>query len=429
MLDIRSVRAHAQEYEEALRSKDASVDLGPLLAVDQKRSALTQKADELKAQRNEQARLVGMAKQQGEEIAPLLQKGEKLAEEIHLLDRELNEVEREFHHLLSLLPNLPMEEVPRSPHPEENVVVKEWGTKPTFSFSPKHHLELNELHHLFDLTRGAKLAGSGWPVYRGMGARLEWALLQYMLDTHIKNGYEPWILPLCVREEMMFGSGQLPKFADQHFRIEDPDYPLSLIPTGEVPLNGLLTGEIVDGAELPLRYLTYTPCFRREAGAAGKKERGLIRVHQFNKVELYCFTKPEQSPAIHEEMVASAEGIVEGLGLHYRRMLLVTGDTSFSSAKTIDIEVYLPGQERYYEVSSVSNCTDFQARRSHIRFREEGGKPTFLHTLNGSGVATSRLMVALLENFQRADGSIALPEVLHPYLGGIKELSPVNLSP
>ena len=283
-------------------------------------------------------------------------------------------------------------------------------------------MELNEQLGLFDFKRGAKISGSGWPVYRDMGARLEWALLNYMIDIHLENGFQMCMPPHLVRPEIMFGSGQLPKFEKQLFKISDEDYQLYLIPTSEVALNGLYYDEIFKEEELPKKLIAYTPCFRREAGAAGSQERGLIRMHQFNKVEMFAFTKPEQSDRMFDEMMASAEMILQGLNLHYRNMLLVTGDMSFAAAKTIDIEVHLPGQNRYYEVSSVSHCTDYQARRSHIRFRQKEEKPEFVHTLNGSGLATSRLMVALLENNQNEDGSVTLPVVLHKYLNGIKEL-------
>src|SRR5581483_6743909 len=272
--------------------------------------------------------------------------------------------------------------------------------------------------------RGAKISGSGWPVYRDLGARLEWVLLNYMIDIHLENGFQMCMPPHLVRPEIMFGSGQLPKFEKQLFKISDDDYHLYLIPTSEVALNGLFYNEIFKEEELPKKLVSYTPCFRREAGAAGSSERGLIRMHQFNKVEMFCFTKPEESDAVFDQMMASAETILQGLNLHYRNMLLVTGDMSFAAAKTVDIEVHLPGQNRYYEVSSVSNCTDYQARRSQIRYRHKEEKPELVHTLNGSGLATSRLMVALLENNQNEDGSVTLPVVLHKYLNGIKELIP-----
>jgi seryl-tRNA synthetase len=317
-----------------------------------------------------------------------------------------------------------MSDIKVSDDPKENVVIKEFGKKPTFDFPFKNHLELNEKLGLFDFERAAKLAGSGWPLYKGWGARLEWALINYMLSINIKNGFQQWMPPALVRKEIMFGSGQLPKFENQQFKVDDEEYHLYLIPTAEIPLNGLHIDEILPEESLPLKYCAYTPCFRREAGAAGEKERGLIRMHQFNKVEMFCFTRPDESPQIFEEMCASAEEILQGLDIHYRNVLLVTGDMSFASTRTVDIEVWLPGQDRYYEVSSVSNCTDYQARRSQIRFRKKGEKPELVHTLNGSGLATSRLMVALLENNQNPDGSINIPKVLQPYLDGKTQLVP-----
>jgi seryl-tRNA synthetase len=318
-----------------------------------------------------------------------------------------------------------MEDVKVASDPKDNVCIKMEGKPPTFSFPPKNHVELNERLHLFDFVRGAKISGTGWPCYRGVGARLEWALINYMIDTHLKNGFEMWMVPHCVRRSTMYGAAQLPKFEQQMFQLNDKDYPLFLIPTGEVPLNGLHMEEILKEEELPKRYIAYTPCFRREAGAAGSQERGLIRVHQFNKVEMYCFSTPEESMHLFDQMVEAAGAIVSGLGLHYRNMLLVTGDMSWASARTVDVEVYLPGQKRYYEVSSVSNCTDFQARRSNTRFKRKGGStPEFVHTLNGSGLATSRLMVAFLENNQREDGSVVIPQALRPYLGNLDILTP-----
>ena len=306
--------------------------------------------------------------------------------------------------------------------PKDNVCIKTHLQKPKFDFQFKNHVELNDQLKLFDFKRGAKISGSNWPVYRNMGARLEWALLQFMMDFHIKNGFTPILPPHLVKKETMFGSGQLPKFSEQLFKINDKDFELYLIPTSEVALNGLHMDEIFESSDLPLKYVSYTPCFRREAGAAGSQERGLIRMHQFNKVEMFCFTTPDHSETLFKEMVHSAEKILESLELHYRSMLLVTGDMSFASAKTIDVEVFLPGQDRYYEVSSISNCTDYQARRSQIRYRNKEGKVEILHTLNGSGLATSRLMVAILENNQQKDGSVIIPKVLRPYLGGLEVL-------
>ncbi|MFS8564154.1 MAG: serine--tRNA ligase [Rhabdochlamydiaceae bacterium] len=349
-----------------------------------------------------------------------------LGDLVSTLHNQRSELENQLTHALASIPNLPSNEAKVSHDPKENVCVKTWGEKKEFDFPFKNHVELNECLNLFDFKRAAKVSGSGWPAYRGLGARLEWALLNYMLDTHLDSGFEMWMPPLLVRPEMMYGSGQLPKFDHQLFKIKDEDYNLYIIPTAEVALNGLHYDEIFASEDLPKKYVAYTPCFRREAGAAGSQERGLIRMHQFNKVEMFAFTTPEQSEEMFQLLTRSAEKILEGLNIHYRSMFLVTGDMSFAATKTIDIEVWLPGQNRYYEVSSVSHCGDFQARRSLIRSKHKDGKPEFVHTLNGSGLATSRLMVALLENNQRKDGSVELPVVLHKYLNGLKELCPTS---
>jgi seryl-tRNA synthetase len=424
MIDIRLIRKNRQEIETKLKTKDPSIDLSSVVRLDEKIRDIKTKVEQLKAKRNEQSQTIGTLKREGKDASSLMTEVAKGAAEIHALDQELVPLEDKFNFELSKLPNLPMDDIKISETPKDNVVIKEVGQKPTFEFPFKNHVELNETLNIFDFKRGAKIAGSGWPVYRGLGARLEWALLNYMIGIHIKNGFEQWIPPIVVRREVMYGSGQLPKFDNQQFKIQDDDFNLYLIPTAEVPLNGLHADEVIPPETLPLKYIAYTPCFRREAGAAGSQERGLIRMHQFNKVEMFCFTKPEESMNVFDQMMASAEEILNGLGLHYRNMLLVTGDMSFASARTVDIEVWLPGQNRYYEVSSVSNCTDYQSRRSNIRFKKKDDKPELVHTLNGSGLATSRLMVALLENNQNRDGTVNIPKVLQPYLGGISKLTP-----
>lgn len=424
MLDIRLIRKDRTAIEAMLKTKDPEIDLSHICSLDEKVRTGKTTVEQLKATRNEVSQKIGELKREGADASALLAEGAKSAAQIHLLDQQLKEMEEELTHELAKIPNLPMEDIKISHDPKDNVVIREFGEKPTFDFPFKNHVELNEQLHLFDFKRGAKISGTGWPVYKGMGARLEWALIQYMIEIHIKNGFTQIIPPFLVRPQTMFASGQLPKFENQLFKINDPDYHLYLIPTSEVPINGLHLEEIIPADELPLKYVSYTPCFRREAGAAGSQERGLIRMHQFNKVEMFCFSKPEESMQIFDQMMGSAEEILQGLELHYRNTLLVTGDMSFAAARTVDIEAWLPGQDRYYEVSSVSNCTDYQARRSNTRFRGEEGKLDFVHTLNGSGLATSRLMVALIENNQQADGSIRLPSVLHRYLGGETHLTP-----
>lgn len=424
MLDIKLIRKDRESVEQKLKTKDPLIELKTITEMDDHLRELKTKVEKLKAERNEISQKIGELKRKGENSEDLMNCVASHAQEIHTLDSQCHDVEQRLHNALARLPNIPMDDIKICQDPRENVVIKEVGQKPFFTFPFKNHLELNEKLNLFDFKRGAKISGSGWPVYRGWGARLEWALIQYMLSIQIKNGFEQWIPPICVRSDIVYGSGQLPKFENQQFRIKDEDFDLFLIPTAEVPLNGLHADEVLSEEELPLKYTAYTPCFRREAGAAGSQERGLIRMHQFNKVEMFSFTKPEDDMKMFDEMLASAEEILQGLGLHYRNMLLVTGDMSFAAARTVDIEVWLPGQDRYYEVSSVSNCTDYQSRRSNIRFRRKDQKPEYVHTLNGSGLATSRLMVALLENNQNADGSVNIPKVLQPYLDGLSVLMP-----
>lgn len=424
MLDIKLIRKDAKLVEKKLKTKDPSIDLRQLVELDHQIREIKTKAEQLKSTRNEFSQKIGELKRQKLDASQAMEQVAGLGDEIHNLDAQLAPLEKLFHTLLASLPNLPMDDILVSPDPKDNVVVKTYKEKPSFNFPFKNHVELNEKLNLFDFKRGAKISGAGWPVYRGMGARLEWALINYMLETQIKNGFEQWMPPLLVREEIVYASGQLPKFEHQQFKIKDEDYNLYLIPTAEVPLNGIHTDEILTEEQLPLKYTAYTPCFRREAGAAGSQERGLIRMHQFNKVEMFCFAKPEQSSELFNQMVANAEEVLQGLNLHYRNVLLVTGDTSFAAARTIDVEVWLPGQNRYYEVSSISNCTDYQARRSHTRFRNGQGNVEFVHTLNGSGLATSRLMVAILENNQNPDGSVNIPKVLQKYVGGIEKLEP-----
>lgn len=426
MLDIRLIRKDRAKIEALLKTKDPSIDLSNICQLDQQIREYKTQLEQLKAKRNDYSQKIGEYKRNKQDVTDLMEEVNATAEETAQLNGLVRELEEKFDQEFSQLPNLPMDDIKVSQDPKDNVVIKEVGKKPAFAFPFKNHVELNEKLHLFDFKRGAKIAGSGWPVYRNWGARLEWALLQYMIQIHIKNGFMQWIPPLLVRREVMFGSGQLPKFDNQQFKINDPEFHLYLIPTAEIPLNGLHLDEIIPNDELPLKYVAYTPCFRREAGAAGSQERGLIRMHQFNKVEMFCYSKPEESMHLFGEMLASAEEILQGLGLHYRNVLLVTGDMSFQAIRTVDIEVWLPGQNRYYEVSSVSNCSDYQSRRSNIRFRQEDGKLEFPYTLNGSGLATSRLMVALLENNQCEDGSISVPEVLRPYLDGKSHLQPCD---
>jgi seryl-tRNA synthetase len=419
MLDIKLIRKDPKTIEAKLQTKEPTISLSPLLELDTKIRHLKTEVEKLKSERNALSQEVGVLKKAQKPAEALMEQVRVLGETITILDQALIQTETAFTDTLSRIPNVPMDDVKVSQEVADNVIIKSVGQKRTFDFPFKNHLELNEKHHFFEFHRTAKTSGTGWPAYRDMGARLEWALINYMLDIQQLNGFEFWLPPLLVRPEIMFGSGQIPKFDGQYYEVSagGTENLLYMIPTAEVILNGLHYDEILAEEELPLKYVAYTPCFRKEAGAAGTQERGLIRVHQFNKVEMFCFTRPELSEQVFEEMLHVAEEILQGLGLHYRLAKLVTGDMSFTAAKTVDIEVWLPGQNRYYEVSSVSNCTDYQARRSHIRYRPKGGKPEYVHTLNGSGLATSRLMVALLENNQNSDGSITLPPILAERLG------------
>lgn len=424
MLDIKIIRNDPKGIEKTLKSKDPSVSLTILLQLDSEIKVLKGRLENLQSQRNQAAKVVGEAKRKGEDISSLLKKNNDLQTQIQSLNSSLNDLTHQYQKELLSLPNIPDPSVKVSSDVANNTTIKTYKERPTFSFKPKNHIELNERLHMFDFERGAKITGSLWPTYRGMGARLEWALLQMMIDTHIEGGYEFWLMPLAAKYETMEAAGNLPKFESQLFKLDEEEKSLFLIPTSEVVLNSLYRDEIIPEKTLPIKMCCYSPCFRREAGAAGSNERGLIRTHQFNKVEMFCISKPSESDTLMKELQTRAESVLEKLDLHYRVMDLVTGDTSFQAAKTIDIEVFLPGQDRYYEVSSVSHCTDFQSRRSKIRSKTGSDKPTWVHTLNGSGLATSRLMVALIETNQQEDGSILVPKALQPYMQGVTKIEP-----
>jgi seryl-tRNA synthetase len=417
MLPIKKILKDPAAAEKQLKTKDPSVSLTKLIASYTSYTENLTKLEKLKEQLNTLSKQIGQKKQSGEDASEIISEVSKMKNSIKDFQAVTNEHKECYEASISTLPNFPDENIKISLDPEENECIKSFGEKRSFNFEIKNHMEIAEQNKLIDFARGAKISGSGFPVYTGRGAEIEWALLNLMLNIHKKNGFEMRLVPHVVNKQTMYASGQLPKFATQAFRVHDKDFDHYLIPTSEVALNGLYQDEILDESELPKKLVSVSPCFRREAGAHGKNERGLIRVHQFNKVELFAFTKPEDSDDMFEKFLNSAEEVLQTLGLHYRNMLLVTGDMSFGASKTVDIEVFLPGQNRYYEVSSVSNCRDFQARRSKIRFQnKETGKNEFVHTLNGSGVATARLMVAILENFQNADGSFTLPEALQKYL-------------
>lgn len=424
MLDIRLIRSQPEETEQKLRRRDPSISLRPVLDLDSRRRQLLVQSEELKKRRNEASDFIGRLKREGRDAAPQIAEMKKVSEEIKSLDSEIKEVEEKIHRELCQLPNVPDDSVPTGQTKEEAVVLREWGDRPEFPFEPRNHLELAGLTGMLDFPRAAKLAEAQFPMYVGMGALLEWALLCFMVDVQTReNGYTLVFPPYLVNPQTMFTSGNLPKFEHELYKL--PDENLYLIPTSEVPLTSLHRDEILPEEDLPLRYASYTACFRREAGTYGADERGLIRVHQFNKIEMYKITTPETSGEELDFMVRNAEQLVERLGLHYRTRLLPTGDMALQSAKTCDVEVWLPAQRAYYEVSSCSNCQSFQAVRGNIRYKpKDGGKNQYVHTLNGSGLATSRLMVAVLETYQQADGSILLPEAIRRYIPGVEKIQP-----
>ncbi|MCL2807543.1 MAG: serine--tRNA ligase [Coriobacteriia bacterium] len=423
MLDAKFTREHIHTVEEALLSRNYQWDSSAFLAADARRRELIAQAEALKAQRNTSSKRIGELMKAGckEEAEAAKEEVRTWGEHIDTLDKELTEVEASLSSELLDLPNLPSTTTPKGVGEEDNVEVRRWGTPPAFNFEPEAHWDLGTNLGIIDFERAVKLAKSRFVLLGGLGASLERALINFMADTHISRGYKEWWGPVLANSETLTGTGNLPKFESDLFKTTEGLY---LIPTAEVMLTNIHRDEVLSAAELPLWYCAFTACFREEAGAAGRDTRGLIRVHQFDKVEMVKFAHPDDSFDQLESMVADAENILQLLGLPYRVIELCTGDLGFASTKTYDLEVWLPSYQDYKEISSCSNCGDFQARRANIRMRDEamGNKPQFLHTLNGSGLAVGRTMAALLENYQRADGSVAIPEVLQPYMRGIKEI-------
>ena len=419
MLDLRLLRSDPDSAKAALSKRGDDTLPGAvdeILAQDEVRRRAIAQVEELKAERNEVSKKIGELKRGGQDAEALILEMRSVGERISDLDGVVSGADDRIRELLLGVPNMPHREVPAGGE-ENNVVVRDWGGKPTFPFEPKPHWELGEALGILDLPRGAKISGSGFPLLRGKGARLQRGLIDYMLDLHTrKNGYHELRIPYLVTPETMMGTGQLPKFAEESYVTQRDG--LWLIPTAEVPVTNLYRDEILDFEDLPLRFTAYSPCFRREAGAAGKDTRGLLRVHQFDKVELVRYEAPERSREALEELTGEAEGVLRALGLTYRVLLLAAGDLGASSAMTYDLEVWAPGVGKWLEVSSCSVFTDYQARRANLRYRPApGAKPEFVHTLNGSALALPRLMVALLECYQEEDGSVGLPEPLHSYLG------------
>lgn len=421
MLDLKFLRDNLDEVERRLATRGEAVDLGAFRALDDRRRGLLSEAESLKAERNQVSALIGRTRDKSQVQGEMVRMKDVSAR-IKELDEELRQVEDSLKGLLLTLPNLPDAQCPLGQSEEDNPEVRTWGEPTRLVFEPQAHWDLGEALDIIDFERATKITGSRFALIKGAGARLERALINFMLDTHTRGGkYTELLPPLMVNRDTMTGTGQLPKFEADLFHLDEPDY--FLIPTAEVPVTNIFRDEILDGTQLPVCYAAYTPCFRKEAGAHGRDTRGLIRQHQFNKVELVKFTRPEDSDAELEKLLADAEGILQALQLPYRVIDLCTADIGFSAARTFDIEVWLPGQQAYREISSCSNFRDFQARRASIRFRREAGsKPEFVHTLNGSGLAVGRTLVAVLENYQQADGSVVVPEVLRPYMGNIEKI-------
>ncbi len=422
MLDIRVIRERPEEVERRLSTRGIKVDIGKVLRVDEQRRRVIKDVEELKAKRNAVSKEIGRLKREGRDVSSLLREMDEVAERIKDLDERRKTLEEELEGLLLNIPNLPHPTVPVGEDERDNVEVRRWGEIRDFPFEPRDHWEIGEALGILDFERATKLAGARFALYKGLGALLERALINFMLDLHTKeHGYLEVLPPFMVNRRCMVGTGQLPKFEEDLFKIEGWDF--YLVPTAEVPVTNIYQDEIIEGERLPLLLTAYTPCFRKEAGAYGKDTRGLIRQHQFNKVELVKFTDEETSYDELERLTRDAEEVLRRLNLPYRVVTLCTGDLGFSAAKTYDIEVWLPSQGRYREISSCSNFEDYQARRANIRYRPKGGgKPRFVHTLNGSGLAVGRTVVAILENYQEEDGSVTIPEALRPYMGGVERI-------
>lgn len=421
MLDIKYLRDNLEQAEKALATRGGTFDLSGFRALDLQRRERLNEVEALKAEKNKVSALIGKTKDKNQ-VQDEIAKMKNVSAHIKELDDQLRDIEEQLHSQLMTIPNIPHEKCPVGGSEEENVEVKVWGDIPNFDFEPKAHWDLGEHLNILDFERGSKLSGARFCLSRGAGARLERALINLMLDLHTEqHNYVEMLPPFMVNRASMTGTGQLPKFEDDLFHTEDVD--LFLIPTAEVPVTNIHRDEILSETDLPIKYTAHTPCFRKEAGSHGRDTRGLIRQHQFNKVELVKFSQPENSDAELETLLQDAEKVLQLLKLPYRIVDLCSGDIGFSAARTFDIEVWLPGQDGYREISSCSNFRDFQARRAGIKFRRAaGGKPELVHTINGSGLAVGRTLVAILENYQQEDGSVLIPEVLKPYMGGLEKI-------
>jgi seryl-tRNA synthetase len=421
MLDLKYIRENAETVKKAVKNKNDKADIDKILELDRKRRAVIAEVEELKALRNKVSEQIAQKKRNKEDAAADIAEMKDVGQKIADLDGDLRSIRETLDYHLLRVPNVPHESVPVGVDEEDNVTIREWGEIPHFDYEIMPHWEIGEKFGMLDLPAAAKISGAGFFILKGMGARLQRALIQYMLDTHINDGFTEVTVPILSNTAPMTGTGQLPKLSDDMYYLNQDD--LYLIPTGEVPVSNLHRDEILAEGQLPLYYVTHSLCFRREAGAAGKDTRGMIRVHQFDKVELVKIVHPNNSYDELESLIKQAEKIVRALKIPYRVRNLATGDLSFAAAKCYDIEIWAAGLGKYLEVSSVSNFVDFQARRMNTRFRDKDKKPRFVHTLNGSGLALPRLMIAIMENYQTDYGTIIVPEVIRPYMGGVAEIT------
>ena len=423
MLDIKYLRQNIDVVRKKMDERGQKIDFDRFIDLDAKKRDILQAVEVLRSERNSVSKQVGELKKKKEDASALIEKMGDVAAKIKEYDETLRVTEEELNAFVMIVPNIQHESVPQGSGSEDNTVVRTWGEKPVFNFEPKQHFDLGENLNILDFARGAKITGARFTVYRGAAAQMERALVSFMLDLHaVQHGYTEVLTPFMVNADSMTGTGQLPKFKEDLFKIEGMEY--YLIPTAEVPVTNIYRDEILEEEKLPIYLVAYSPCFRAEAGSYGKDTRGLIRQHQFNKVEMVKFSKPETSYDELEKLTANAEDVLEKLGIAYRTVCLCTADLGFSSAKTYDVEAWLPGQNTYREISSCSNFEDFQARRAAIRYRrKDNGKVEFVHTLNGSGLAVGRTVVAIMENYQQADGSIIVPEALRPYMRGLERIT------
>ncbi len=419
MLDIKMIRTETEKVKAALARRKENVDIDAVIALDDKRRELLFEAEQLKKKQNEESKRIPQMKKNGEDVAPIFAEMKEISDKIKELDAETKETEAALNKMMLTIPNLPNPVVPDGDTDADNVEIRKWSEPTKFDFEPKAHWDIGKDLNILDPETAAKITGTRFTVYRGAGARLERAIVNYFLDMHTeKHGYTEIFPPYMVHRNSMIGTGQLPKFEEDAFKVAGTEY--FLVPTAEVPVTNMYRDQILDGAELPIKHVAYTACFRAEAGSAGRDTRGLIRQHQFNKVELVKFTKPEQSYEELEKLTHDAEEVLQGLGLPYHVVRICVGDLGFTAALKYDIEVWMPSYGRYVEISSCSNFEDFQARRANIKYKDGAGdKAKLVHTLNGSGVAVGRTVAAILENYQNADGSVTVPEALVPYMGGM----------